>query len=206
MVLIVLKLLGLIVGWAFCYMGYRLFLMEKQNAGSNLTFLGVAAVGFATVGAIIAIISVLQTSGSAPPPPPEASPTPAPTATSNTQLTPASDDPRVMSVLFATNRVLKLNNARQFPIFSSERSPYLTFGTAAVRVPDNHHQGELKRPGLDLVLLLGFFIVKTEAERPADHFILTDLRVESEEDFVRAINDSGATSALLFVHGFNTSF
>jgi esterase/lipase superfamily enzyme len=45
-----------------------------------------------------------------------------------------------------------------------------------------------------------------ETERPRDHFTLRDLRVLTKDEFVQFIRDSGTSSALLFVHGFDTSF
>jgi esterase/lipase superfamily enzyme len=46
----------------------------------------------------------------------------------------------------------------------------------------------------------------TEREDEKKHFVLRDLKLLTQEEFVEHIRDSGTSSALLFVHGFNTSF
>jgi len=145
-------------------------------------------------------------------------PTPAPTPTATPESTPTTTpavrpatkpeakpiekDPRVVSVLYATDRVLKEHAAGNSPNFSFELSATLTFGSAAVRVPENHRYGHVERPGERWFL----WISTPETERPRDHFTLRDLRVLTKDEFVQFIRDSGTSSALLFVHGFDTSF
>ena len=132
---------------------------------------------------------------------PALTPTPTPTPT------PIAKDPRVVPILYATNRVRKMDAPDKFPRFSSERSPTLTFGSALVRVPENHVFGTVDRPGEKTYW---FIFTEREEERAKDHFTLPDVRVLTKQEFLRSIHDSqtnGQTSsALLFVHGFNTNF
>ena len=145
---------------------------------------------------------------------PVATPTPTPTPTQSPTPTPTPNasqnapDPYVVPVFYATNRALKIVAGIHGPgyKFTSERSPDLKFGSVVVKVPHGHRRGIVERPGLDWLFFLTLLVPKFESERPADHFILSDLRVLTEEDFVQEIRDTGTDSALLYVHGFNTSF
>ena len=141
---------------------------------------------------------------------PVATPTPAPTPTPTPtpEVSQNAPDPYVVPVFYATNRAVKIVSGVHGPgyRFTSERSPDLKFGSVVVKVPHGHRRGIVERPGLDWLFFLTLLVPKLESERPADHFILSDLRVLTEEDFVQEIGDTGTESALLYVHGFNTSF
>ena len=75
-------------------------------------------------------------------------------------------DPQLISVLYVSNRVVDF--ATSPPLFSSKRSPNLTFGFAEVRVPENHKLGAVERPRR---LVVWGITVRRDGERDADHFI-----------------------------------
>jgi hypothetical protein len=90
------------------------------------------------------------------------------------KATPIAKDPRVVPILYATNRVLKTDAASKVPQFSSERSQNITFGSAAVRVPEKHKIGAVERPWEFTVF--GVTLWRAE-ERDTDHFTLPEVKV-----------------------------
>jgi hypothetical protein len=112
---------------------------------------------------------------------------------------PPVGDPRLVNVLYATNRVIHFSAQNVVKRFSSERSGDLTYGTAAVRVPEKHRLGVVERPRQQS--FLGFRLW-TEEEKDTDHFILSEVRVLNLEQFATAIKQNESSTALLFVHGF----
>jgi esterase/lipase superfamily enzyme len=107
---------------------------------------------------------------------------------------------------YATNRAVEIVTRADGLVyhFTSGRSRELTFGSAIVKVPGIHTKGNIERPGLNL-FLLSVLVVKFEPEDPAKHFVVRDFRVLTKEEFAQEIRDTGATSALLYVHGFHTA-
>jgi esterase/lipase superfamily enzyme len=119
-----------------------------------------------------------------------------------------SPTPYPVPVLYATNRAVHVGTETegvQKYEFTATRSPGLTFGSAVVSIPHLHRRGHIERPHLDL-LLLTFLIVRYEPETPTSHFVVTDPRILTKDDFAQQIRDAGTASALLYVHGFNTTF
>ena len=140
--------------------------------------------------------------------PVQASPSPAPTSpapTPSVAPSPSVNDPRQVTLLYVTNRIRKADGeaTAEVPQFSSERSQDLTFGSAVVRVPENHQHGDVERPKEKWFLC---FDLGKEKESVRDHFVLLNLRVFNKEGFLQFIHDSQTSTALLFVHGFNTKF
>ena len=135
---------------------------------------------------------------------PIVTPTPAPTPTAT--RSPIANDPRQVTVLYATNRVRKADagTTAEVPRFSSERGQDLTFGSAVIRVPEHHQPGHVERPREKWFLYV--IPAGKEAENLRDHFTLLNLRVLTKQDFLQFIRDSETSSALLFVHGFDTNF
>ena len=75
-------------------------------------------------------------------------------------------------------------------------------GLCNISIPQGHKQGELERPGKILWW--------QRKEDPAKHIVLKSISTLKENEFydylVSGLNKTGNKSALLFVHGFNTSF
>ena len=125
----------------------------------------------------------------------------------NARLASTESDPQVVSILYATNRKQKLfgSSGSKFPEFSASLAEGVTLGSAHVRVPEHHFKGQIERPKLDL-LHLSVFVLTFKTESDATDFILKNIQVLTKEEFVQVIRDSAATSALIYVHGFATSF
>lgn len=81
--------------------------------------------------------------------------------------------------------------------YGDEPSGALALGVAEVSIPPDHRTGKLERPHL---WLLRF---KANPERD---IILTGLEPSSEDTWTRAVRETGARSAFVFVHGYNNSF
>ena len=105
-----------------------------------------------------------------------------PTPTPAVSETPTVKDPRVVPILYAPNRTCETTG--KFPQFSAERSPTLTFGSALVRIPENHVFGQVERP---VERTYWFFVKVREKEKQTDHFTLPDVRLLSREEFLESI-------------------
>jgi len=115
-----------------------------------------------------------------------------------------------VSVLYATNRVTDVDtkNDRRSLIALTDityrRSKELKFGSALVRVPDTHKAGEVERPS-DFSMF-GLTVYKTTADEKK-YFTLKEIRALDRDAFVRLIaEDNPGKSAMVFVHGYNSSF
>ncbi|BBU60405.1 hypothetical protein MSC49_03400 [Methylosinus sp. C49] len=113
-----------------------------------------------------------------------------------------SYDPRVVDLFYATVRKPNENETRAVgDSYSGERDESLHFGRARVRVPEHHHFGRLELPG-------GFSILTLSSEQPDQnkHFILRSVQSLSQEQWDTQIDAIGPHEALVFVHGFRTTF
>ena len=131
-------------------------------------------------------------------------PAPTPFTTPSATPLPIAKDKQCQPVLYVTNRVRKTDAslANQFPEFTYERTQELTFGSAVIRVPENHKFGHIEKP--ELKWYEGMPVL--EEEDRTRHFTMPDLRVLTKEEFLNRISTNQTSSALLFVHGFNTGF
>jgi esterase/lipase superfamily enzyme/ABC-type sugar transport system substrate-binding protein len=110
-------------------------------------------------------------------------------------------DPRVVPILYATDRKVE-NDDRQD--FSGERDSELHYGIAFVRVPDHHGFGRVERPNwlvnwIREVLFGGGNI-------PVDEFLIDRKQGVTEQRFNSIVTSSQAKTAIVFVHGFRNSF
>lgn len=110
-----------------------------------------------------------------------------------------SDDPRRVSVLFATDRDWKGTNDISF---GYGRTANLSFGVAEVRIPDSHSIGGIERPGL-IIYGITFW---GHADNDRESFQLKAIKRMDRDQFVAAIKSSVSHTALVFVHGFNNTF
>ncbi len=110
-------------------------------------------------------------------------------------------DPRVVEFLFASTRQQITGSPGQNISFDGERAA-LTFGAASVRIPDDHKIGQIELPSS--WKLFGLTWSTTPDEHL--HFIVKRVVPLSEDVFAQVIKAKNARSALVFVHGFNTSF
>jgi len=105
----------------------------------------------------------------------------------------------VVRTHFATDRA-KTGEPNPSEKFGSKRGPP-SFGIADVSIPLNHSIGELETPSL---LRMDFH------PNPEKHIVLLDVESQSRTDFfddlAEKIRDNEEVPAIIFVHGFNTTF
>lgn len=113
-------------------------------------------------------------------------------------------DPRSVDVLFATTRQPEKSNVRKADIarFSGERDK-LSFGQARVRIPDDHKIGRIELPGGFSIFGITFY---EEEQNPKKHFILRSVEQLNLQQWNARVDEKGASEAIVFIHGFNTSF
>lgn len=156
-------------------------------------------------------------------PPPAAAPAPPPPAAG------APDDPaggsgppptaapasvpdpdwQIVPVYWGTDRAVQPNAERL--AFGSDRARRLETGLAEVTVPKVHEVPNVERPW---VVKIPYFDVTLYAEKedPKKHFTLKSIKAMTREELLAQIKARLAASkdykdqALVFVHGYNTSF
>jgi esterase/lipase superfamily enzyme len=110
-------------------------------------------------------------------------------------------DPRVVELLFATNRVLWDSPA--VTDFTGDRAHELSFGACQVRVPEDHKIGQLELPKRAQWIRLRFADETPDERR---HFIIKRATILDRHQFLDIVESDPSRTALVFVHGFNTSF
>ncbi|WP_342116946.1 alpha/beta hydrolase [Pseudoduganella sp. OTU4001] len=105
----------------------------------------------------------------------------------------------VMRLFFATDRELS-GDRHPARLFGNARGP-LRYGSCEVSIPRDHRMGELETPSL---LRLEF------RQDPEQHVVLLTAEPSEREtcmaELKQSIAASGSRSALLFIHGFRTTF
>jgi esterase/lipase superfamily enzyme len=112
-----------------------------------------------------------------------------------------SNDPRLVEFLFATDRIPQ--NGAQAVSFSGDRQSALTFGAVSVHVPETHKIGRIELPSVWKVWGIE---LRHEPLDEKKHFVLRQLQIMTLDAWADLIRKTQAKSALIFVHGFNTSF
>lgn len=140
---------------------------------------------------------------SAVPPPP---PSPAPAIAPPPEADKLFD---VVPVFYGTDRTVEPDPTRLH--YGSERGHKLQLGRAMITVPTAHKVPNIERPW---VVEIPYFKVKLyeEKEDPAKHFTVQEIASLTKEQMLALVRERLATSAafkdhaIVFVHGFNTSF
>jgi esterase/lipase superfamily enzyme len=114
---------------------------------------------------------------------------------------PPAVDPRVVEFLFATTRQKIDPHPGNNVAFNGERGP-LTYGAASVRIPDDHKIGRIELPSSWRL----FGLTLSTAPDDHEHFVIKGVSLLSETGFDQIARAKGANTALIFIHGFNTSF
>ena len=146
-------------------------------------------------------------SPSAAPPAPGAAPPPAARNGGGTRS--ISEPWDVVPVFYGTDRN-RVEQATKIN-YGSDRARRLELGRALVTVPKAHEVPNIERPW---VYRLPFtqIVLYSETEDPKKHFTLKEVRALTREEFQRLVRDRLNASkgykdhALVFIHGFNTSF
>jgi esterase/lipase superfamily enzyme len=115
----------------------------------------------------------------------------------------------VVPVFFGTDRGRQQLGAST--VYGTERARRLELGRALVTVPKAHQIPNIERPWI-YRLPFTQIVLHSEPEDPRQHFTLKDVRPLSKEAFLELVQERLKASrdykdhALVFVHGFNTSF
>lgn len=149
----------------------------------------------------------------APPPPPPVVAMPPPAAPSAAGRAAIETDPnkkfKVVPVFYGTDRAVEPDPTRLQ--FGSERGHKLQLGRALITVPFSHEVPHIERPR---VIEIPYFKIKIYAEKedPDKHFTVQEITSLTEDQMLALVKQQLAKSstfkdhALVFVHGFNTSF
>ncbi len=139
-----------------------------------------------------------------PPPPPAPAPVPAPVAEAEKK-----DGYDIVPVYFGTDRAEASTEKRLD--YGANRGRKLTLGQALVTVPKSHVQPTIERPWAIRIPYFDITLYE-EDEDPAKHFTMKELKSATREEFLALVRARLAKSerykdhALVFVHGYNTTF
>ena len=115
----------------------------------------------------------------------------------------------LVPVLFGTDR--EEQPAPKRLQYNAERGRRLELGRALVTVPKSHEVPNIERPWVVKIPYFDLTIYE-ETEDPDKHFTMQEIKKVSEADFLALARERIAASnrykdhALVFVHGYNTSF
>ncbi len=115
----------------------------------------------------------------------------------------------VEPVFFGTDRAEEANPKRLS--YGSDRGRRLEIGRALVTIPKLHQVPQIERPWAIRIPYFDVTIYE-QAEDPNKHFTMQEIKRLSKDDFLSLVRQRLAGSArfkdqaLVFVHGFNTSF
>ena len=88
--------------------------------------------------------------------------------------------------------------------FSGQRSRALTYGQASIRIPEDHKIGDINASS-SWKLFLGITLSEEKLDEQ-EHFTVRSLKTFTLDEWDQAIRTRNPKSALIFVHGYNTSF
>ena len=107
----------------------------------------------------------------------------------------------MVDFLFATSRAR--DTSLETVAFSGQRSRALTYGQASIRIPEDHKIGEITLPSS--WKLFGITLSEEKLDEQ-EHFTVRSLKTFTLDEWDQAIRTRNPKSALIFVHGYNTSF
>jgi esterase/lipase superfamily enzyme len=108
----------------------------------------------------------------------------------------------VENVLYGTNRKPGPTTADGQLTFGSDAGP-LRYGMTQVTIPKGHKYGEIEKP---VVIRIGPLVVYKEHETPARHFTIMTNKALTEAGFKSALAGDTTKRALVYIHGYKTSF
>jgi len=110
-------------------------------------------------------------------------------------------DERSVGMFFATTRADAPLLSEGW--FTGERGDRIAFGKAFVRVPESHRLGKIELPMRIRLLSLNLY---TQTRDPTKHFVVRSVDTVPMEEWEVMIRSFPSDTALVFVHGYNTSF
>jgi esterase/lipase superfamily enzyme len=122
----------------------------------------------------------------------------------------ANEDWDVVPVFYGTDRARETQKANRI-VYGAERAKRLELGRALVTVPKVHEVPNIERPWVYRLPFVNV-VVYEEKEDPKKHFTLRRVEALDESRFLAIVQERLRSSsefkdhALVFIHGFNTSF
>ncbi|UOK72523.1 alpha/beta hydrolase [Ancylobacter polymorphus] len=110
-------------------------------------------------------------------------------------------DARVVEFLIATTRQEVKPTDTAIASYSGNRAG-LSYGIASVRIPEDHKIGHIELPASWSLFGITFGFTPNDNK----HFVIKRVIPVNEELFGNIIRSHHSRTALIFVHGFNTSF
>lgn len=118
------------------------------------------------------------------------------------QLAPQSQSVRreenIVEILFCTNRQPGFGEV----LFTGERSHQIAYGRSSVSIPKLHKPGSVERPWVVRAFGITLYEEKEDSQR---HFVVTESKLMGRDDWTANLLARG-DSALIFLHGYNTTF
>ncbi|MBW7968519.1 alpha/beta hydrolase [Bradyrhizobium sp. BR 10289] len=114
-------------------------------------------------------------------------------------------DARLVEFFFATDRNIKITNNVSTLDTEAPRLGILSYGVAAIRIPEDHEPGQIELPSEWHFLSFDYKSATDETK----HFSIKRLAATSYDDWKELVKrqaDQSQNRALVFVHGFNTGF
>jgi esterase/lipase superfamily enzyme len=115
-------------------------------------------------------------------------------------VTDGDDGAGQVGILFATTRK---RDVSETAYFTGERNKQITYGSARVRIPEQHRIGRIELPFKLELFSLTFY---EQSLDPRKHFIIEAINILSLQEWKSLISSSGLGDSLVFVHGFNVTF
>ncbi|MDP2362972.1 MAG: alpha/beta hydrolase, partial [Ignavibacteria bacterium] len=116
------------------------------------------------------------------------------------EISPKEDEGGKMTLFYGTNR--NRTTSTDINKLFGDQLDKLKYGFCDVSIPRGHILGELERP-------FKFLFIKF-SEVPGEHVVLKSLDELSKEDFLnrlsKSIDNLPEKSAIVFIHGYNTTF
>ena len=104
---------------------------------------------------------------------------------------------RTLNIYYATNRALDQSEIRIN--YTGDLANNLSFGIMQVRVPDNHHEGNVETDS-------NLIHVKLDRDYMKDNFVIRGITTYERIEFIKQLRDDKRDTVLIFVHGYNSSF
>lgn len=108
----------------------------------------------------------------------------------------------IEDVLYGTNRKPGPKTANGKLTFGSDMGT-LQYGMTQVTIPKDHKYGVIEKP---IIIRIGPLTVFKEKENPAYHFTIMTNKALTEEGFKAALEKGQTKRALVYIHGYHTSF
>jgi hypothetical protein len=118
------------------------------------------------------------------------------TLESDTQKQPID---RTIDIYYATNRLEKAADSSRQINYSGKRSDKLSFGKMQVRVPDNHHLGKVEYDP-------NYIDIQIDQAYMKNNFVVRGITSFQRGEFINHLRGDKRETALVFVHGYNSSF